>query len=250
MKFIILSIIFSLPVYLFGQNVLLTYNVSERVERSGGVSDPGLKLTLKYTGYLYRKNNRYIYYEKPAFTQKVDGGSIVTAHKGNTTSMLEVNTDSLQYIVYGDYDSLLQRMSKLGYGGNYLNKFERDCMAWQLSPTIKTINGLRCQLAIYSDQDTGIEQWKVWFCADIPFDWGVFLSHGLPGMVVQADYFPLNKHYELQSQFMTAIDDKHFWPQEFNQPFEYVGVCKKYHPSNDKKSKKAQKKEALLNSNL
>ena len=138
-------------------------------------------------------------------------------------------------------------MSKIdGTGRNFFNNFEADWQKWDLLPDTMQINGLHCQKATTKNLNGGVD-WEVWFCPDILIRAGVYWLKNLPGLVVDAEFISLHKHYTLASHSMVnEIPDTVFWPNEFNVPVTKGIVLK-----NDKvrKPTKAQKQNELLNNN-
>ncbi len=242
--FFFILIITVAPKLSSSQNMVITYTVTKDYT----LPVENKTVTLNYTGYLYKKNNRYIYFEKPAYKQKIEDGKILLSDGGgNNYSSLLVDTDSLQCIVYSNFDSLEQRMSKIdGTGRNFLNNFEADWQKWNLLPDTKQINGLHCQKATQTDGN-GVVDWEVWFCPDIPMRAGVQWLKNLPGLVVEAEMIPLQKHYSLVSHStINEIPDTVFWPNEFNIPVTKGPVRKN---TGVRKPTKAQRKSELLKNN-
>jgi len=226
------------------QNRVITYNVTQDIITS---SLEKKTITLNFTGYLYQKNNRYIYFEKPAYKQKVEDGAILLSANGSNISLMQVDTDSLQSIIYTNFDSLEQRMSKFDVSKRTcLNNFEADWQKWDLLPDTMIKNGFHCQKATHTNVN-GVLDWEVWFCPDILVRAGVLDLKNLPGLLVEAQFISINKHYSLASQTTgIAIPDTVFWPNEFNVPVT-KGVVLKNHGV--RKPTKAQKQNDLLNNN-
>ncbi|MEI7736186.1 MAG: GLPGLI family protein [Ferruginibacter sp.] len=226
------------------QNMGITYNITKDHKISSG----NKTITLNYIGYLYKKSNRYVYFEKPAYKQKIENGTILISDNGsNSIYSLTVDTDSLQCIVYSNFDSLEQRMSKFdATKRTILNDFEADWQSWNLLPDTMQINGLHCQKATHTDVNGNLE-WVVWFCPDIHVKSGVHWLKNLPGLVTDAQWIPLNKHYTLATYTtVNEIPDAVFWPNEFNVPVKKGIVLRNL---GVRKPAKAEKRNEIINSN-
>lgn len=205
------------------------------------------QIPLTYSGQLYRKANRYIYFEKPDYLNKYPDGEIVII-EGNNTSTIDLGKDTMQGVCYMDYDSSIIRWRDSyvpGYLSNHVQHFDSSLFAWatkrwQLEDETKEINGLTCRKARIE------KQWVAWYCPDIPMQFGISNARGgLPGMIVEADRLADNKHYVLESYTTGGnIDDRIFWPALFNEPFQKEIDFKILPHSN--KSNQQQKRLDLL----
>lgn len=71
-------------------------------------------------------------------------------------------------------------------------------------------------------------------------------SHGLPGLIVEADCLPLNEHFELLVYDLGAkVDPKVFTPDVFKKPMDTGPLLKSYKAADLKT--KAEKLQELLN---
>ncbi|SCB71789.1 GLPGLI family protein [Chitinophaga costaii] len=200
-------------------------------------------ITLK--GFLYRKGNRYIYFERPAYLNKYPDGAISVSPNPYHTYSFSLNTDTIQSINYYDFDSLVyrRRVDQLSTLPNRIQNFDPNYYQWVFLTDTKEINGLHCQKATLTLH--GIPQWELWFCPDIPMQAGVENIMGVPGLVVDAESIPDHRHYTLDSYDTNGVvQDSLFWPQEFNQPFDkrsdlYRGTV------NDRPSRPSKKQELL-----
>jgi GLPGLI family protein len=226
-----------------GQSLEAHYTVTTNFEiplKDGAVKKGSVDLA----GTLYRKQNRYIYFERPLYLEKYPDGSISVNISPTEASAYVVSTDTLQSINYSDYDSLTNRY-RVDYKvdvRNNVRHFDRNFYSWTFLPEKKDINGLHCQKA--SLTMNGNPQWTVWFCPDIQMDANPGNIKSLPGLVVEADNIPLKKHYTLDTYSAnTNIADKNFWPNEFNEKFQEGAPLVK---TGDQKINKTQKQAELL----
>ncbi|MEO5942533.1 MAG: GLPGLI family protein [Ferruginibacter sp.] len=254
MKILLFLIIVMLSsAQLKSQSLLAVYDVSQNHEVSPSPGTPLKIITLNYKGYLYKKDNKYIYFEKPAYKQTnlLDGALILSGENTDNISLFGLNHDSIQSIIYTNFDSLVQRMGNIdATKRNFYHKIEQGWWLWKFLPDKKIINGLNCQKATYSDGN-GIIIWSVWVCPDIPFKVGVSQLYDLPGLVVDAENIPLQKHYLLISQAaVTDIPDTIFWPNEFNTTaFTIARDLKKRSKQEMTTPTKSQKRDELLKNN-
>lgn len=219
-KIIYTILILATPVVCRSQVLEARYEVTWNISLPSQNGNSKL-IPISYTGTLYRKNNKYIYMERPGYLSTLSNDEMSVDEADHRITKLLLNSDTIQNIYYSDFDSLVSRYRadiKSGEGINYFQNFEVDYFPWELLPVTKEINNLHCQKAVLSMK--GQEQWSVWFCADIPMQAGVCNIKSLPGLIVEADYIPLNKHYIL-SAYDTKRDlpDNIFWPSVFNNPF-------------------------------
>ncbi|MFN4008179.1 MAG: GLPGLI family protein [Chitinophagaceae bacterium] len=231
MKYIT-TILLLLGIQSYGQvsSLEATYQVIENVDITinGKVEKT---LTLESTGFLYKKQNRYIYFQKPNYLAQYPNGTITTLVKDKYVHNHLLCTDTLQSINYTAMDSLILRFRpNMGGAGqvdfNYVQKFELNVFNWVYLPEIKEIQGLRCQKATLAIN--GYPQWIAWFCPDIPMQAGVDNILDLPGLVVEAECIPIKSKYYLQQYSTTTpIDDSIFWPNEFKQRFEVLADRKR-----------------------
>lgn len=212
------------------------------IPNEGADSD---RISVKLTGHLYRNNNTYIYFEKPDYLQQLVQGNLPYENKGNNYRTLSLSIDTMQEIYYTNYDSLVTRFRSELYGHpvtNYLQKFDPDFLTWELSPETKKINDLLCQKATLIRY--GQLQWIVWFCSSIPMKSGMSFIKGVPGLVVEADFVPIKKHYELTGlNKQQILSDTVFWPAVFNEPFSKAADLKK---SKETKSETKKMKQLEL----
>lgn len=248
--FIVLAALL-LPFYSNSQTFEAQYKVSEDIYANLG--NQGLKkaLSLDYTGYFYRKGGRYIYFEKPNYLNTYPSGSFKFNTAEHSVTSIALSMDSIQNLSSRDMDSLVFRMrpnmsGKGQVGYNYMQKFDSNFFQWDLFPETKIVNGLKCQKATLTLR--GKPQWSVWFTSDIPMQAGIDAIMGLPGLVVEADCIPLNKHYSLVKYSANMpVADKVFWPAEFNQRFEKLSDMKAAVPSGPAKKSKIQRQADLTN---
>ena len=181
-----------LPSMIYGQNLIAKYQVTKTV--SSGNSEGIKSFELPLSGLLYRKGSQYIYWEEPQYLNKYPKG-IIDFNLGNEQVSLILSTDSVQSVFYTNFDNHIQRVAAINSSvATYENEFDDDfALDWVYKQETKTIDGLKCQLAVNSNQ------WSVWFCADIPCRSGIFNIRGLPGLVVEADWLAAKAHYKLIS---------------------------------------------------
>ena len=244
--FILILLLFVLTTK--GQSFEARYKVLQDVEVN--IDTKILKVTtLESTGFFYKKNNQYIYYEKPNYLKKYPDGVIITSITPEHQLNLSLCMDTIQRINYTAMDSLVLR-NRVDMGGkgnvdfNYVQKFELNVFNWVFQTETKEIQGLKCQKATLSIN--GNPEWSVWFCPDIPLQAGISNILDLPGLVVEAENIPTKTYYYLDYYTTTTnIDDNVFWPKEFLQRFETLPDRKRRNGSTPKT--KTQKQVELLN---
>lgn len=254
MKYFLRCILFVfVPVTIQAQTLTATYAVTSSMNitlSSGQVKQQ----TINYSGILYRKGNRYIYFEKPDYLSKYPSGQIKIDYGNYNGAVYDLGgTDTIQFISYADYDSLLERWrinSRIpGVINNSLQYFDSGFLngrwknQWQIGTETKEINGLHCRYALLPNR------WEVWYCPDIPIAFGVYFIVGLPGLVVEANKLSMGgRHFVLESYTTnTDIPDSRFWPAEFNEPFKKMPDLKDKSAPNNTRPTKQQKQVEILN---
>lgn len=230
------------PILSIAQNITAKYNIQLTVNVPTGATKKDVVLPL--TAYYYKKGNKYIYWEQPDYIAKYPKGEI-TYSEDNNYYKTTVNIDSIQMLFYHDYDSLITRQGLYTDRQRTITEhpFEASkTRPWKFETETKTINGLKCQLA--TDRD----QWRVWFCPDMPVATSLRSLQGLPGLVVEAENIPLRSHYTLISYDMEgSIDDKIFKPKEFLKPMDKGPLLKSIGTPASKT--KAEKQAELIKQN-
>nr|WP_199083126.1 GLPGLI family protein [Pedobacter sp. ASV19] len=238
---LIYTLLFLFPTLVYSQSLTANYNITKTIELKLAAGNKNI--TLEMNGFLYRQGNRYIYWEQPAYLKKYPNGSIDISIDNRIFSYA-LNTDSVQNLFYTDYDHHILRSGAMN-PGDLVNEFEFEDgygENWEFKPETKLVNGLKCQLALDRDQ------WRVWFCPDIPARSGVFNVKGLPGLIVEADWLPMKAHYQLSSyDTQTTINDEIFAPKQFNETIIKGGRLKSFKPVNEKT--KTEKRIELLKQN-
>ena len=239
-------------VFGFGQNIKATYKVVQLVAIQDEINHTK-QLPLEFTGFLYKKNNKYIYFEKPNYLSKLIDGSIPISNSDNHYFIYTPNSDTVQGIEYTDFDSMILRtrsnMITSITNKNVVQKIEPESfnwMQWKLWPDTMEVNGLHCQKATMS---TGSQDmWTIWFCPDILMQANLFNIKNLPGLVVEATFLPIYKTYKLEAYSISEpFKEDIFWPKVFNQAFIYEEDANKGNKSNVEKPTKIQKQKKLLN---
>lgn len=238
------------PIFISAQTVQAEYKVTKDIYAN--IDNTGEKkiASLSYTGYLYRKGGKYIYFQKPNYLNDYPDGSIKISKGPNSNYYVGIGMDTVQRLNYKDMDSLIKkyRADVSGRGNvnsNYIQKFDADYFSWEMIPETRIINGLKCQKATLTIM--GFPQWIVWFTDKEPMQAGIDNIIGLPGLVVEAECLPLKTHFSLIS-YTTNQDfpSSVFNPAEFNQPFEKVYDMKKSNNQTPQKTK-LQKLSELTN---
>ncbi|PUZ30027.1 GLPGLI family protein [Chitinophaga costaii] len=198
--------------------------------------------SISFTGYLYKKGSRYIYFEKPEYLKDRPDGQFVANTTANTGYSFNLNTDTIQSIYYSDFDSLIYRyrIDQLSTLPNRVQNFNPNYYHWDFLTDTKEINGLHCQKATLTLR--GNLQWVLWFCPDIPMQAGIGNIKGVPGLIVEAERMSDHKHYTLDSYDANAVvPDSIFWPKEFNEPFSKPPALR-----SGKENDRISKKQELL----
>jgi len=227
------------PAISLAQNISATYTIERNVVVGSKT------VTLNLQGYYYKKGNKYIYWERPLYLSKYPNGEITVVNGENNLTYYALNKDSIQMLFFHDYDSLITRQGLYNEYQRGITEypFEADrSNEWIYEAKTKTINGLKCQLAINPGQ------WRVWFCVDMPTKTSLHSLQGLPGLVVEADCLPTNEHYSLINYDMsTPIKEGIFTPDAFKGHMDKGGLLKNI--SHQSKKTKAEKQQELLNQN-
>jgi GLPGLI family protein len=238
-KTILILCICLISVTAVGQNIIATYNIERNVTFNGHVA------TLSLKGHYYKKGNNYIYWETPLYLLKYPKGEIEIADDDRSITIFRLNADTIQNLVYSDYDSLITRQGLSNQYENYITEFtfeENRSRPWIFETQTKVINGMKCQLAIDRDQ------WRVWFCPDIPVKTNLIDLPGLPGLIIEADWLPVNEHFSLLTYDMpSSVDEKIFMPAIFKQPMVKGGLLKSIKTPSTKT--KLEKQQDLINQN-
>lgn len=230
------------------QTVQATYTVTEDIYAplASGEKKVG---TLTNTGYLYKKDGRYVYFEKPNYLKDYPDGYIKIQLDGSNSHLVGISIDTLQYLAFVNMDSLYKygRGNSSGFGRvkeNTKQNFNPDFYEWEMLNETKVINGLKCQKASLSNK--GRLQWVVWFAPEVPVLAGPFTIIGVPGLVVEAEMVPLKKFYKLDKYTVGKdFPEDVFHPKEYLQPFVKLPDLKK---NNDPlKQSKIQKQAELTN---
>lgn len=237
-KQILIFIVSILPTMAFCQTLSATYAVTQDINVVLGGKEKSISLNLK--GHFYLKGQRSIYWESPDYLSKYPKGQIVVPTKSGN-EIYALNTDTMQMLYYVDLNNLLMRVKPASGLPVEEHKIEKErVLNWEYKSETKTVNGLKCQLA------TATDQWKVWFCPDIPSRTGLFNISGLPGLVVEAELIPLNAHYTLQS-----YDTQSDIPEYVFEPGEFRTLAKKesVKTTPEQKDKTKKKQEIIKNNN-
>jgi GLPGLI family protein len=174
-------------------------------------------IALDYTGYLYMAGPKNIYFQKPLYLSQYPTGQIVY-NVNNNYFMNYLPIDTIQMLGSMNTDSLIirHRLDGSVSGDPVPQKKE---FTVRILPEAKIINGLQCQHAfLYGKSATGakLTYWDVWFCPEIPAQYGPFHILGLPGLVVEATSETASVNIKLITYTLnTAIPDAVFWPREF-----------------------------------
>lgn len=205
------------------QSIEATYQVSQDIFATLD-GEKKKVATIESTGHLYRKDGRYIYFENPNYLDKFPGGMVKINVAADQVHFVGLCEDSVQKINFKNMDSLMRyyRPHISGKGQskvNYKQYFDADYFQWEMIPETKQIQGLKCQRAMLSINNS--LQWIVWFTSAIPMQAGLMNIIGIPGLIVEAESVPMNTRYSLVSYTLDKeIPEKVFHPKEFEQPFE------------------------------
>jgi GLPGLI family protein len=236
------------------QNITAQYAVTiTRTIQTGDQSNRAL--ALDYRGYLYMAGPKNIYFQRPLYLTKYPTGQIVFNEKNNYT-INDLPMDTLQLLGSMNSDSMLLRTRDDGIGLEpqkrefTMRRFEMGTSNWTILPEVKIINGLQCQHAfLYGQSAAGdkITYWDVWFCPEIPIQYGPVHILGLPGLVVEASSETALVNIKLLSYTLNAnIPDTVFWPQEFvGATFKELPPYKKR--ATDGKKTKDDKRQEIIN---
>lgn len=81
------------------------------------------------------------------------------------------------------YKSERKWITSVALGANYAFEIEQPVIHWQISEESRSLSGWICQKA------TGLwkgREYTAWFCPDLPFTFGPWKLHGLPGLILEA----------------------------------------------------------------
>ena len=178
--------------------------------------------TIEFNGFLYLQGNRSIFYKKPSYLNNYADGYVRYSTGENSEQDFALVMDTIQGLMYKDFDSLIvrYRVDIPGSGINVKRPFKRGSQNWQFLSETKEIGGLKCQKAQFINGN-GKLQWIVWFCPDIPAVAGPNGITDLPGLVVDEENVITNEKYRLMSYKSDGtLPANIFWPDEFNKPFK------------------------------
>jgi len=233
------------------QNLTAAYKIDQVVKVPLNL-EKSKEATINFTAYLFKKDRRYIYFEKPDYINTYPQGKISIQISEDKRGSYLLNMDTLQAINYCSYDSLLFRYRQdflfkeaANIDRNISQLFEPDYYPWAFHNETKTINGLLCQKATLTM--SGNLNYEVWFCKDIETSFNIDGIIGIPGLIVEATRFDDSKHFLLLNYTSTkAVADAVFWPNEFNEKFVLYPMLKK---SKIKKEKSKLEKQTEISNN-
>lgn len=151
------------------QDIILTYRVTKSVLYNSADGFQKQLVNLNYDGYLFQKGNTTMYFEKPLYLDLYSSGEITIEESENETHTYGICMDTMQFICYRDYDSLLFRTRSMitgATGENRVSVFERGAQQWEILPDTMTIEGLHCQKAQRNNK-MGQLAWVLWFSPEI-----------------------------------------------------------------------------------
>jgi GLPGLI family protein len=220
----------------YAQNLSATYAVI--------INDPA-GLNLEYEGVYYFSNNKSASYLKPLYLEKHPEGYLTKDEKNYV-----LNMEPIQYYVVSNIDSGTIRTNNHNF--NFLYTFDKGFFIWEILPETKSIDGLSCQKAQWRRKKNDKVLGEIWFATEIPVSAGLFTLQGLPGLLVELDFYKFCKASLLSYNTHETIDERVFWPEVFSQKeFKNGDHWKRYEnelPEDDKKIKK-QKQSYLDISN-
>lgn len=234
-----LILIFTIPFCSKAQTIQATYAVTKDIIATLETGEKKIA-TLESDGYLYRKDGRYIYFEKPTYLSEYPGGYITASVSSSSTHLVGIPMDTIQNLTFKDMDSLYKYDRSNGTGNsklriNFKQKFDLDFYEWKMLNETKDISGLKCQKATFTVRDQ--LQWVVWFATDVPMQAGLLNIIGIPGLVVEAECVPLKTYYKLNSYVIgKEFKEDIFHPKEFEQPFTLRPDLKKANSKTAEKS--------------
>ena len=248
--FYTLLVVMASSFYLKAQTLKAEYQIVQDIYANVDGKGDRKITALESVGFLYRKDSRYIYFQKPSYLDQYPSGKIVENVGANHNYSINLFMDTVQRLNYKDMDSLIKRYrpdmtGKDGINFNYIQNFEADFYTWEMHSETKEIQGLKCQKASLTIRE--IPQWVVWFTAQVPMQAGIDNIIGIPGLIVEAESIPLKARYSLIKYTAgISIPDEVFWPAEFKQPFEKMRDLKKSNNTSTEKTK-LQKLAELTN---
>lgn len=219
---LLLMAIFSVTVHMAtGQDISAKYSVTQQINVAQG-SSGSYYVTLDFEGFLYKSGGQNIYYQKPLYLKKYPQGSVTYTPKSGEYYIYPLVMDTLQRICYNNADSFIFRMSSESASIRakrdfIVRSFQPGLHEWEILQETKNIDGLYCQRAkFYSSVEQKELVWDVWFCPEIPVNFGPSYIRDIPGLVVEADCVPGNEKYKLLSYEITkGLNASLFWPDEF-----------------------------------
>lgn len=229
MKFINLLFLVIITFNLSAQTITANYSVTKAVTYNDEKGTENFVAVLKYDGFLYASNNKFISFLKPLYLKDYPKGEIpILSKQNNESNAYGVRMDTLQEIQYIALDSLIMRFrfhkNPEGYHSNFMREFEANYQKWEILPETKTIQGLQCQRAKLFHPKKAQLIFDVWFYADIPVQVNFSNIIGLPGLVIEGELIPEKIKFALKKYELDVPISKHiFWPNEFNEPFKQEG---------------------------
>lgn len=231
------------------QDYKIQYEVEQNQTLPMRMERPNLSASISYKGFLYNKGQEYLFYMQPLYLDQVTDDKINYPFKDKTESPLFVDTDSIQYMVYSNFDSLLTKfrfkMTPSLPATNRLQYFDSAFAEWILQPEYKTIKNYHCQKASFSIR--GNLQWNIWFTKELPtLKAGPFNIKYPPGFIVQAEMIPLRQTYILTAvDSSSSVADSIFHPREFNEHFETSNKLRKTRDETPKEKRERERQELL-----
>jgi GLPGLI family protein len=86
----------------------------------------------------------------------------------NYYTSIKDNKTFAEKIVFGEFMTIIYELPK-----------------WEITSELKVIGNLVCRKAIKKAGDSYVNNLEVWFCSDIPVQFGPQLYNGLPGLVIE-----------------------------------------------------------------
>ncbi|MDR2206577.1 MAG: GLPGLI family protein [Flavobacteriaceae bacterium] len=171
-------------------------------------------LFLFFGTLMFSQNHRFIYevsYKKDSLSADIT----------KENYHLDIDVDGIMYYnrMYYINDSLFTTKKEYGFGGfkltsfitkkskeetyhNYeyigdVNFYEITGIPeqnWKLGDSIRIFNGFKVQNAT---AEFGGRKWTAWFCNNIPFPYGPYKFHGLPGLIMELEDTKGDYHFEV-----------------------------------------------------
>ena len=131
--------------------------------------------------YLGQKGSYYTSYSSERLNQEVKKQMESPSFDGNLVLSKSSTAIDRNFIIQPEEKKILE-IARFG-GNTFLMDNAYDVPEWEIHDETKTIGGYTCQKATTNYKG---RQYTAWFTTDLPFSFGPWKLHGLPGLILSA----------------------------------------------------------------